>query len=668
MIQTRPTLARRLCLFLTAFLLTPAIAGGQDATPLTLQETYDRELAADTSHAFSIDLAVGEYVFGEVFQRSVDVVVTLAGPDAETIGSFDQAARGPEPFEFEARDSGIHTIRVAPFRNATGRYVIRLKRVEQSDGSPKQQVERLMLVHEGDNRPGGVIGVIRAGEVIFTRAYGMADLTHGLPNTRETLFNIGSVSKQFTGVAFAILAAHDSLSLDDDVRTYLPELPDFGTEVTVRHLFNHTSGYREVYGVLALEGRHLDGDILRRTDALEVVKRQPALQFEPGSEFVYNSTGYVLLTEIAERVTGVPFPDWMADRVFEPLEMGSTIVQRDWGEVIPGAATSYIPSADGSYRDGTPHLAYYGATDVWTNVYDLAKWLRIFNSGELAGVGVIDRMTERSVLTSGDTLHYTMGLYFDRHLGHDRIYHGGVTGGYRAFLAYYPDLDAGVVVLGNSLSVDCPRIADQAAAAFFPDRSATLTESTPSVQTVQVPSDILDRYTGEFTVLGPGQLVRFTRSESGLVFHREGAADRSLRAVDEFTFVHDESHSSISFHVEADGTVNRATITQYGRDYVVRRGKPWRPSPEELAGYTGRFFSEEAEAFYSVSVEDGVLTMHHRHVGDVPLRAKDKDLFGGSWPFVDVAFVRNDGGTITGFTVSEPRMRNVLFRKLDTPQ
>lgn len=200
-------------------------------------------------------------------------------------------------------------------------------------------------------------------------------------------------------------------------------------------MLNHTSGYREAYGPLALQGRFVSGDILRRQDAIDVVRYQAELQFTPGSRHLYNSTGYVLLTTVAERISGVPYPDWMQEHVFGPLGMTATQIEREPGEVLPGAAASYRNASREGYREDFEAYAYYGATDVYTNVEDLARWIRNFRRSEVGEPGVMQRMKERSTFNNGDTLDYTLGLRFDWHLGMERVFHGRSTGGYRTYCA-----------------------------------------------------------------------------------------------------------------------------------------------------------------------------------------------------------------------------------------
>ncbi|MEM6337999.1 MAG: serine hydrolase domain-containing protein, partial [Bacteroidota bacterium] len=523
---------------------------------------------------------------------------------------------------------------------------------------PAGIVRQLMAPHDGDDRPGGVLAIIRGGEVDFVDAYGMADLTHGVPITRETVFNIGSVSKQFAGIFFAMKAVNDTLDLDGDVRAYMPELPDFGPTVTLRHLLNHTSGYREAYGVLALDGRQATGDILTRRDAIDAVRNQTALQFEPGTRHLYNSTAYVLLTEIAERITDQPYPDWMDDNVFAPLEMTSTTIEREPGEVIPDAAFSYTLTERGTYREDFEAYDYYGATDVYTTVDDLAHWMRNYATGELGGPEVIPQLVEKSVLANGDTLNYALGITRDQHLGRTRYIHGGATGGYRALMMYYPELDAGLVLLANTGLLSLGRIGLTAAEAFF--GTAETGAETPEPAPVTVNAEKLDAYAGSYFGSGLG-LFTFTANEAGGLSYRTNTGrSGELTALSDTEF---ELSPGQSFTFSATGETITYDLGTTGTAQL-RRVEP-APRTLDLSPYAGTYYSPEAEARFTIEFENNRLIVRHRRYDPFPLRVLGEDLFRGQFPLTEVVFTRDAAGKISGFTTSSGRMLDVPFERLE---
>ncbi|MEL6614827.1 MAG: serine hydrolase domain-containing protein, partial [Bacteroidota bacterium] len=442
------------------------------AQPISAQEALrpghpiERTLASGDAHAYPLDLPAGQFVLGSADQQTVDVVVTLTGPDGERIQTFDNPARGPEPFQFTTEASGVYTLTVTPFRDEEGRYTMRLDRTEPAATTPAGIVDQRFAVLDNDRSPGAVVAVLERGEVTFARAYGMADLTHGVPFTVETPSNIASTSKQFTAFAVALLADQGELSLDDDVRTVLPELPDFGETVTIRHLLTHTSGYREYLTALAMAGIDTRHDHIDREDVVGVVVRQRELQNSPGAEWNYNNTAYGLLALIVERVTESPFQDWMLANVFEPLGMDRTVVRTDPSEIVPGRAMGYVPSG-GSWEEATDLGGAMGDGFIYTTAGDLLRWMDTYRTASLGGPDVRREMTTEAVLTNGDSTGYGLGLFLRERRGLRAIEHGGADAAHRAGFVYFPEIESGVVVLTNSPTV--PFSAQSVAEVFFAD-------------------------------------------------------------------------------------------------------------------------------------------------------------------------------------------------------
>jgi CubicO group peptidase (beta-lactamase class C family) len=324
-----------------------------------------------------------------------------------------------------------------------------------------------------------VIAVVRGGRPVFAKAYGMANLEHGVPNAAGSVFHVASVSKQFTAFAVARLAEEGRLSLDDDVRRHLPDLPDFGASITLRHLLHHTSGLRDQWSLWAMAGGRLD-DVITQENLFDLVRRQRALDFRPGAEHRYSNTNCMLLAEVVARVTGEPFGAHLRRTVFAPLGMTATQVYDDHERLLPGRAESY-QLGPGGYRRSVLSFANQGASSLQTTAGDLVRWLANFGTGRVGGPGVLRRMQERGVLAGGDTIGYALGIVVDEQRGLRRLQHGGSDAGYRAMVAYYPELDAGVVVLSNSADFDAGGAASEVAEAFFGDRMRPAAEpATPS--------------------------------------------------------------------------------------------------------------------------------------------------------------------------------------------
>ncbi len=452
-------------------LLAPVIARtplpAQDAVPLAVGRRVEGALTADAVRRYSLTLPASRFVIGEVDQLSVDAVITIFAPDGRRIAAFDGPARGPDPFVLRAESAGTYRIEVTPYQREEGRYAILVRSVEPFATTPEGRADQAMAPFAGPDRPGGVVAVTRGGRIVFARGYGLANVEDTTPNTPSTVYHMASVSKQFTAFAIAMLADQGRLALDDDVRRWIPELPDYGRTVTLRHLLTHTGGVRDQWELWGMAGGRLD-DVIRHEELLRLVLRQRELNFDPGSRYLYSNAGYTLLAEVVARVSGQAYPAWMREHVFTPLGMTQTQVYDDHQRIVPGRAYSFRHTADGLEKSVLSY-ANMGATSLFTTAEDLARWLRNWRTGEVGGTRVLAMMQERGVLASGDTIPYALGVVVDRQRGLARISHSGADAGYRTFLAYYPALDAGVVTLGNSAGFDAAGVAAQVAQAFFGD-------------------------------------------------------------------------------------------------------------------------------------------------------------------------------------------------------
>lgn len=318
-------------------------------------------------------------------------------------------------------------------------------------------MEELFQNWDRPDSPGAAVMVMRDGEVLLQRGYGMANLEYGIPITPATIFHVASTSKQFTAFSVVLLEQQGKLSLDDDVRKHVPELPDLGSVITIRHLMHHTSGMRDHLELLALAGWRLD-DVISRDHILKILVRQRALNFEPGSEFLYSNTGYFLLAEVVERVTETTFQDWTAQNIFEPLEMKHTHFHSDHEHIVKNRAYSYEPDREG-YKNSVLSYAYTGSTSLFTTVEDLGKWVNNFETGRVGGIGAVRRMLESGTLNNGDTLAYTFGNLVGRHNGLKTVYHGGSDAGFNCMLLRYPEARFAVAVLSNAADFDADLVA-----------------------------------------------------------------------------------------------------------------------------------------------------------------------------------------------------------------
>lgn len=297
--------------------------------------------------------------------------------------------------------------------------------------------------------PGCAVGVVDAGGLAYAEGYGMADLQHDVPITPSTVFHVASTSKQFTAFAVALLATEGKLSLDDDVRTYLPELHDFGHRITLLNLLTHTSGLRDQWTLLALAGWR-PYDVKTQDDILRLAFRQKELNFVPGDEWLYSNTGYTLLAEIVERVWGQSLGAFTRARVFEPLGMHDTHFSNDHNEIVKRRAAAYETTESG-WRISVPVFDNYGATSLLTTVEDLSLWAQNYWTRAFEPEAMEMLLETRITLNDGSELtRYGLGLGFGRPGDLEAIGHGGVDAGFRSDLLVFPSHRVAAIALCNA--------------------------------------------------------------------------------------------------------------------------------------------------------------------------------------------------------------------------
>lgn len=426
--------------------------------------------------------------------------------------------------------------------------------------------------------PGGVIALIGKGNVIYHRTFGLANVPHQVAVSASTLFNIGSISKQFTGLAFALLAQRKALSLDDSVLEFMPQLPDCFRAVTIRHLLSHTSGLRDAYNMLALAGRIPNKNILHRDDVLNVFARQQELEHPPGSRWEYNSTTYVLLAQILEKVTRQAFPIWIRENIFKPIGMDSTLIETEAEEVIKGAADSYLVTNGNNLVTSFGNRAFYGAGDIYTSIADMAKWGHFWSSHNQDMVVAKNLVQQPYLLTSGENTSYGMGLFVDTYKGLKRIHHGGSHAGYKASFIYFPEIDQGLVVLSNCYPLPSYDLVD----AFFDDHfqqdrdeAKATNEVIDAVKEAEWKSDttLLQRYTGDYFSEEAAVSFKLFVKNGKLVAKDRWGNETKLTRVDEDIFNGEFPFSKIDFIRSGDNKIDGFYLTVNQTSNIWFEGK-----------------------------------------------------------------------------------------------
>ena len=505
--------------------------------------------------------------------------------------------------------------------------------------------------------PGCALGVSRDGNLVYSRGYGMANLETGTAITPASIFHVASISKQFAAFSVALLAEEGKLSLDDDIRKYLPEIPAYAHPITIRHLIHHTSGLRDQWSLLAMADWRGD-DLITEDDVLAIVSRQKELNFRPGDEYVYSNTGYTLLAVITKRVSGKSLRQFADERIFQPLGMTNTHFHDDHTMVVPGRTSAYEPREGGGWKVSIPVFDTYGATSLFTTVGDLLKWEQNFADAKVGSRALIDKAQQPVTLTTGRRLDYGYGLSLETYRGVRGVGHGGADAGYRADVIRFPDTGLAIDVLCNASNAG-PGGLSRKVADILLEKQLTPVAAKSATQPTKATPEQQTRIVGVYRRRGIDDAMEVSAKDGALTLLPFGIPVRPV-AADTFTV------DGFPVQVYTEGPAGPAAVLKVKigtePDRVFDRVSRFTPSPTELDAFAGVYYSDELDVRYTVARKDSVLTVTLRRRGSLNL----KPLFPDAFSVPDLGTLRftREKGKVSGFRVTQDRVRNVSFRRV----
>lgn len=335
------------------------------------------------------------------------------------------------------------------------------------DGQLAAAIDEIFADLTKPGSPGCALGVARDGKVLYQKGYGLANIEQNVPITPQTVFDIGSTSKQFSASSVLLLEKQGKLSVNDDIRKFIPELPDYGKKITILQLLNHSSGLRDYLTLMELAGIPIDG-VTGDDEALQIVARQKALNFDPGSDWLYSNTGFFLLSVVVKRVSGKTLREFAAENIFQPLHMDHTQYRNDHTQLIANRGLAYDEDEKThAWKLSVSYFEQTGDGAVHTTVEDLLKWDENFYSAQVGGRAFLEDLQRQGKLNSGKTLDYAKGLFVNSYRGLKTVDHGGAWGGYRAQLLRFPEQHFSVVCLCNAGNASPDRRAKRVADVYL---------------------------------------------------------------------------------------------------------------------------------------------------------------------------------------------------------
>lgn len=534
---------------------------------------------------------------------------------------------------------------------------------------PEQAIDSIFARWNSPASPGCALGIIRDGKLVYSQGYGMASLEDSVPNSANSLFDIGSMSKQFTAACVLMLAHQHKLSLDDDVRKYVPELPDYGERISIRHLLNHTSGLRDYITLIYYSGVHVE-DLETTREALGMIMRQKALNFPPGDEWSYSNTGYLLASLVVERVSGISLPEFAKRNFFDPLGMTHTVWVNGAGRVLANLAEGYSDKPEGGFQRNMSDWELVGDGGIRTTVGDLVMWDRNFYSGAAGGESLFHELTTPGTLNSGKKLGYGLGFFLETYKGLDVVRHEGEWAGYKSELLRIPSEHFSVICLCNLHSMNptwlAERVVDKCLAGAFPAAPAPAGTPRAGIGTA-LPTDPADasRWTGYYRNPSDETIRLITLRNDTIVYNRvPGAATPLLRIGPErFTMLGVPNQVVVRF---TGGPSTHATgmdvVVDSAKPIVFRAFEPLRLTREQCREYEGTYISEELDTRYGIAAADSGLLVQIRRFDDLPLTPTVRDVFKYQ-DFRQFVFQRDGSQGVSGFLMSDARARNIRFVK-----
>lgn len=517
-------------------------------------------------------------------------------------------------------------------------------------GSEAAAVDAVFASLRGQDRPGAAVGIYRGGKLVYSQGYGMANFDAGTAIDANTVFNLASVSKQFTAFSAALLVREGKLDLQADIRTYLPNMPDLGQRITVSDLVHHTSGLRDYITLAALSG-HDDQSLLRQRHAIAILERQRGLNYEPGTRYAYSNSGYAVLAEIVQAVSGKSLNDFMKERIFDPLGMKDSRVRDDLSRIEPGYAAGY----ERGDEDGRPWArAVYnrvavGPGNVLSTVGDLAKWAGNFAHPVVGDAKFIEQLSAPAALRNGTPLNYGFGLTRQQVLGHRVVTHDGGISGFRTTFVFFPDDDFAIVVLANH-PFNVGKATEQLAAIYLQPRAVEQSKPKKQPATVTPKAAALAALAGSF--LGSeGPVLTLRQDGKQLIASTRGEDEGAAKFYADDTFVVGDDDTRFRPVKQKGAVVGLDVITtDNDTERVVRLDRVTlaEPTAAELGALAGTYYGEEIDTSYALSIDAGKVTLRSLYLDEPQsLRPTVKDRFeavDGPFQGLDLSVIRGGDG------------------------
>lgn len=537
-------------------------------------------------------------------------------------------------------------------------------------GYINMQLDSLISQQMDASDPGGAVAVVSGDKILYHKTFGMMSLEYGLPNNNRTLFNLASVSKHFTAFAILLLEKEGKLNLNDDIRLYLPNLPEYKQVVTINHLIHHTSGIPSSDNLRLFAGVPFEAP-WDADDEMNIISRYHQLNYTPNSEGNYSNSGYFLLAKIIEQVSGETFSDYLTENIFEPLGMKETFVYDSPGKIIPARATGYKKAGNSYIRMNTDGESVYGSTNLYTSINDISIWMQNLLNPKVGDQEMMKKLFQPShVLNNGYITNYTYGLNIRRYKGIKTADHGGYAMGFRSQIMVFPENNLAIISMSNNESIDNWTLATKVANWYLVDHFVP--ERKSERKEIKLPGNVLQNYAGIYKMTN-GMELSFEVSNDTFLVSMPGEPKKYIvRAESETEFFVDGYNARCSFEMGSNGECEELTWNQNNRKPKgIKVSDSGLLTTAELRKYAGNYFNDPLDITYPVILRENKLAMvlpksfktFYGIDREIELEYSGKDRFLTQTLGL-IQFTRDKSGLINGFRIVDfGRVKNIEFKK-----
>ncbi len=539
---------------------------------------------------------------------------------------------------------------------------------QNQNNTNNTDVDLLFEKYNNNDTPGIAVSVIKDNNVIYQKAFGMANLEYGVPITTKTKFHVASLSKQFTAFLILKLEEEGLLSISDDVRTYIPELPNYGKKITINHLLTHSSGIKDQWRLLEIAGWRLD-DVIKTEQIFKLIVNQKSLNFSPGDSFEYSNSGYTLLAIIIERITKMSFANYAQQTIFEPLQMNDSFFYDDHEEMMTNRAYSYKKVGD-KLKKSNLNFATVGPTSLFTTIEDFNKWAINFKKMTIGNKKIFKSMRENATKNDGSTSSYAKGQFIANHYGYENIYHSGSDAGYRSYFVRFPDLGYQFSLFANASYVNSSKETFQLVNYYLKDKKPKEENNTSK-------GEIFQYDEGIFTHLTNADMKKF----EGTYFNRETKGYTEVKLENDTLYLKGSVLSeTLKLHpigksnFKVKGSIYDISVNFRENDYnepVVEIRIPdimwyWNMKVNKTnpSDYLGSYYNDELKTQYELVKKENGLYLTHQKLDDIKIEQINEAYFSSqNRNFSNIRFKRNNSGKVIQFEVSNESIKSIIFKK-----